>query len=156
MFAGSGCLYSRRGPPASSLFTPFRDVSLVDLLELLLHFQHLDLRFYQLLSLALRPSSPRAVVSGVGLDGCSNGGWNPEVPAERVTCIPREPGLRKPPCQTQFPLLSFRYSVSVAQFPLLSFRYSVSVIQSPLFSLRYSVSVIQFPLFSFRYSASVI
>jgi len=134
--------------------TPFRDVSLVDLWDLLLHFKHLDLRFYQVLSVTPGPSSPRVVINGVGLDWCSNSGWNSGFPRNGFPAPRRNPG-------SVSPLLD---SVSVIQLPLSSFSCLVFVIQIPLFNLRYLVLAIQICYlvfgfgivirFSFRHSVS--
>jgi len=145
--------------------TPFRDVSLVDLHDLLLHFEHLNLRFYQLLSLALGPSSPRVVIVGVGLDRCSDGGWNAGFLRDGFPAPHGDPGSVSP-LSDLFPfiqislfilrypvfIIQISYSVSVIQFPLFSFSCLVSVIQIPLLSLRYPDPVIQSPLSGFSHS----
>ena len=144
-------------------------MSLVDLHDLLLHFEHLNLRFYQLLSLALGPSSPRVVIVGVGLDRCSDGGWNAGFLRDGFPAPHGDPGsvsplsdlfpfsqislfiLRYPVFITQHPLFSF-----VIQYPLFSFSYPDPVIQSPLSRSSRSDPVVQIQLFRFSHSDSVV
>ena len=87
----------------------------------------------QVLSLALGPSSPRVVISGVGLDWCIGSGWNAGFLRNGSPASRGNPG-------SVSPLLD---SVSVIQLPLSSFSCLVFVIRIPLFNLRYLVLAIQ-------------
>jgi len=144
-------------------------VSLVDLHDLLLHFEHLNLRFHQVLSLALGPSSPRVVIGGFGLDRCSDGGWNAGFLRNGFPAPHGNPGSISPLSDSipfiQISLFSFRYPVFVIQFQSFRFSRSDSVVQIQLFRfviqislliLRYSVSVVQSSLFRFGCSAPLL
>ena len=80
---------------------------------------------------------PKAVVIGVRLGRCSDGGWNSGFLRDGFPRTPWEPGFRKPPFGS-----SFSYSILVILSLLFDSRYPDSV-----FILRYSVSVTQFRLF---------
>ena len=62
--------------------------------------------------------------------------------------------LPYPICETEFPILGFRYQVSDIRLQILGFRYQVSDIRFQILGFRYQVSDTRFQILGFRHQVS--